>query len=445
MVRAPKKTGVLFFPAFDWAISADHPEREERLLYTRDQIFEEGLFDIEGILEYSPQVCSYKDILRTHICVPGPGEICTESHLIAAGSCNVIADAVLKGEIDSGFAITRPPGHHAMKITHGSRGFCDINTEAIMVEYIRKKYNIKKVAIVDTDAHHADGTQDIYYNDPDVLHISIHQDGRTLYPGTGFMEELGGPSAIATTLNVPVPPNTSDEGLLYVLDNLVLPVLRDFKPEIVINAAGQDNHYTDPLTNMNISAQGYAELNSRLSPDLVVLEGGYSIEGALPYVNMGIILALAGLDYSHVREPDFKPEKLKEGSQINKEIAHIVEILKKLYFGRHNIDLNKIFGKDKYFKRSRKIFYDTSNLLNTQEQKIYRCDNCNGYSTVISKADNLYGKETTAFVVTIPHNACEYCLRKGEEAFDKEKKNKIFDYIYLQDSTNDTFKRYPKY
>ena len=86
-----------------------------------------------------------------------------------------------------------------------------------------------------------------------------------------------------------------------MLDHVVLPILEEYKPDIIINSAGQDNHYTDPLTNMNFSAKGYAMLNSRLNPDIAVLEGGYSIEGALPYVNLGIILAMAGLDFSNVR------------------------------------------------------------------------------------------------------------------------------------------------
>ncbi len=445
MIKASKKTGVLFFPAFDWAISPEHPEREERLLYTRDQIFEEGLFDIEGIIEYSPRVTDYKNLLRTHICVPGPQKITTESHLISAGSCNVIADAVLKNEIDSGFAIVRPPGHHAMHITHGSRGFCNINIEAVMVEYIRKNYNIKKIAIVDTDAHHADGTQDIYFNDPDVLHISIHQDPRTIFPGTGFINEAGGPSALGTTLNVPVPLHTSDEGLLYILDNLVLPVLANFKPDIIINAAGQDNHYTDPLTNMNISAQGYAELNNRLKPDLIVLEGGYSIEGALPYVNTGIIMALSGLNYKSLKEPDYNPEKLKQSTRTTEEIKKTVDFLFNLYSKRNNIDLNKIFGNRKFYNRNRSIFYDTDNLMDEQEETIYRCSSCSGYRLIESSVETFYRGKTKIYAVTIPRNACENCINAAFEKWQEKIKSDDYDFVYLQDLKNDIFKRHPAY
>ena len=203
-----------------------------------------------------------------------------------------------------------------MLVAHGARGFCNINIEAVMIEYIRHNFNVSKIAVIDTDCHHGDGTQDIYWNDPDVLCISMHQDGRTLYPGTGFIEDFGGPNALGATINIPLPPKTSDEGFLYVLDAVILPVLDEFQPDIIINSAGQDNHYSDPITNMRFSAQGYALLNEKLAPHIAVLEGGYSIERALPYVNVGIILAMAGLDYSHVHEPDYDPDKIRQSQQI---------------------------------------------------------------------------------------------------------------------------------
>src|SRR5690554_1942864 len=322
-LKASNRLGLIFFPAFDWEIDPTHPERQERLLYTRDQVFEEGLLDIEGIIEYKPEIATAEDVLRANICVPDVEAISTTSHLISAGGAIRAAELVLEGEVDKAFAIVRPPGHHAFRVVHGARGFCNINNEAVMVEAIRKKYPDIKIAFVDTDAHHADGTQEIYYHDPNVLNISIHQDGRTLYPGTGFLHELGGPGAFARTLNVPLPPGTTDEGLLYVVEEFILPVLEDFKPDLLINSAGQDNHYSDPLTNMRVSAQGYARMNALLDPDLAILQGGYSIESALPYVNVGIILAMAGLDYSQVFEPDYDAERLKQDPEITAYIKKI--------------------------------------------------------------------------------------------------------------------------
>ena len=300
-----KKTGIIFFPAFDWAISPTHPEREERLLYTRDQIFEEGILDLPEIEEFPPRLASLHDISRVHFCVPTVSEQVLEAHRIAAGSAMSLGDKIINGEIKNGFALVRPPGHHAMRVVHGNRGFCSINNEAVLVEYLRRTYGVKKIAIVDTDVHHGDGTQDIFYHDPDVLFISFHQDGRTIYPGTGYTYELGGPGAYASTINIPLPPGVTDAGLHYVMDHLILPILKDWQPDFVVNSAGQDNHFSDPLGEMLISAQGYARLTEKLKPDLAVLEGGYAIETALPYVNLAILLALAGKDYTSVVEPGY--------------------------------------------------------------------------------------------------------------------------------------------
>ena len=204
-MRAMTEVGLVFFPAFDWALTPDHPEREERLLYTRDQILEEGLFDLPQIKEFRPEVAAPPEIARAQICVPSVERVASKPHLIAAGGTITAGKLVVEGITRRAFALLRPPGHHAMRIVHGARGFCTINNEAVMIEYLRKvKKGKLRVAVVDTDAHHADGTQDIYYNDPDVLHISIHQDGRTLYPGSGFVDELGGPAAYGLTLNVQI-------------------------------------------------------------------------------------------------------------------------------------------------------------------------------------------------------------------------------------------------
>ena len=245
-----------------------------------------------------------------------------------------------------------------MRVVHGARGFCNINIEAVMIEYLRQAYGVDRVAIIDTDCHHGDGTQDIYWHDPDTLFISVHQDGRTLYPGTGFTSESGGVNAAGTTINIPLPPRTSEEGFLYVLDNAILPILDEFKPQLIVNSAGQDNHYSDPITDMHFSAQGYAELTSRLKPHIAVLEGGYSIESALPYMNVGIILALAGMDYSRITEPDYEPEKLRQKPDVSQKIEKVVEEAMKIWKEGPEVR-EKNRSQDKMFQRGRHIFYDT--------------------------------------------------------------------------------------
>ena len=272
--------GIVFFPAFDWAISPTHPERQERLLYTQDQLREEGVFDISGITELKPDLATALDVARVHFCFPDVAAVTTPSHMISAGGAIRAARTVMEKQAQKAFALVRPPGHHAMKVVHGARGFCNINIEAVMLEWLRDHFGPLRVAVVDTDCHHGDGTQDVYWHDPDTLFISLHQDGRTLYPGTGYPHELGGPAARGKTVNVPLPPGTSDEGFLFTMREVVLPLIEDFAPDLVINSAGQDNHFSDPITDMAFSAQGYARLTEMLGAHLAVLEGGYSIQEA---------------------------------------------------------------------------------------------------------------------------------------------------------------------
>lgn len=435
-----KPTGIIFFPAFDWAISPTHPEREERLLYTRDQIFEEGIMDLPQIKEYQPGLASFKDIARVHFCVPDVKAQITEAHLVSSGSALVMADAFMQGEIKNGFAIIRPPGHHSMSVSHGNRGFCNINNEAIMIEYLRQKYGIKRVAIVDTDVHHGDGTQEIYYNDPDVLFISFHQDGRTLYPGSGFMDELGGPLAYGTTINLPLAPNTTDSGILYALDNLILPLLEEFKPEIIINSAGQDNHYSDPLANMRFSAQGYAKLNARLAPDIAVLEGGYSVETALPYVNMGIIMAMAGLDFSNLREPDYRPENMKESPNNLEYIKKMVTQQLAAFRQREEVIARNRKTREHFHTINKQIFYDTDYINENQKIQLRLCPDCAGFRLIDSTAKHRNGEYYRVFCISIPSNACSNCRAEARSCYKDMAGNKRYDFVYLQDRITDEYR-----
>lgn len=403
------KLGLTFFPAYDWAISKTHPEREERLLYTQDQLYEEGIEDLANIKFYNPKILSMDDVLRVHHILPN---VVTDSHLIAASGAYEVYKAYMNQEIDKGFALIRPPGHHACKVVYGDRGFCVINVGAVAIEKIRAEYPDIKIAVIDTDAHHGDGTENIYYNDKNVLFISLHQDGRTLYPGSGPIEEFGGPSAYGYNINVPLLPNTADEGILYVIDNLVLPILEDFKPDIIINSAGQDNHYSDPLTNMNFSAQGYAKLNEKLNPDLAILEGGYSIETALPYVNLGIILAMSNLDYSLVKEPDY--QDIKQDPQITDYTKQLVELIYHNWKNKEAKALELYQGKTEVIKKQN-IYYDTSNIMENQSRHFILCDECHGYEYIDSESD----LNISIFGITIYHNSCESCQKAAYALYEK--------------------------
>lgn len=426
MIHAKNSLGLIFFPAFDWAISPTHPEREERLLYTQDQLREEGIFDIEGIVEYKPEMAAPEDVARVHFCFPSIDRVTTISHFISAGGAIKAAKLVLEKQTQKAFALVRPPGHHAMKVVHGNRGFCNINIEAVMIEYIREHYGPKRIAIVDTDCHHGDGTQDIYWHDPEVLYISLHQDGRTLYPGTGFPSELGGPNALGKNINIPLPPGTSDEGFLYVIEQAVLPILQGFQPDLVINSAGQDNHYTDPITNMNFSAQGYARLNEQLNPDIAVLEGGYSIQGALPYINAGIVLSMAGVDYSYVCEPDYNPNALRQSAKLNDYIKQLAEVALACYAHPEQYCSYRT-APGTYHVRQKNIFYDTDNIQEQQTESVMVCDTCAGVLSIETRSS----VNPLCLGIQIPFGACERCRKEGYRVLEHARKSKKYAHINL--------------
>ncbi|RUM34565.1 MAG: histone deacetylase [Archaeoglobus sp.] len=304
-----------------------HPERRERLAYTLDQFMEEGIFDSNFVKIVSPEIATEKDVLAVHTQnyldflkknSRSGGVIdwdtvipvgLYEGAMLAAGGAITAAKLVADGIAENAFAMVRPPGHHA-KPQVGA-GFCYLNNIAIAVKWLQRERGYRRILILDWDAHHGDGTQWIFYRDPTVLFISLHQ--MPLYPGTGYPEEVGEDEGEGYTINVPLPPGSGDECYLMIFEEIVKPVAYDFRPELIAISAGQDNHFTDPLTSLALTARGYAELMKRtkkLAEELcdgkmfAVLEGGYSVEGALPYTNLAIVAAMAGLDTECIREPE---------------------------------------------------------------------------------------------------------------------------------------------
>ncbi len=211
------------------------------------------------------------------------------------------------------------------------------------------------------------------------------------------------------------------------------PCCEEFKPDLIVNSAGQDNHYSDPITNMSFSAQGYAELTSRLKPHIAVLEGGYSIESALPYVNVGIILALAGLDYSGIREPDYDPDRLRQGPEITRHIQRVVKEALEIWKQGPGIREDNR-NKGKGFERDRRIFYDTDRIVEIQQEAIRACPDCSGLLTIDSQTDS--GRRI--FAVHIPRKACKECREAGYKTYDSTDIRR-YNRIYLQDRTSDQY------
>ncbi|MCJ7717089.1 MAG: histone deacetylase [Anaerolineales bacterium] len=203
--------------------------------------------------------------------------------LNAAGGAAAIAESVWDRKSNCGFALTRPPGHHAT--ASRGMGFCLLNNVAIAAEYILKEKGASRISILDLDLHHGNGTQDIFWNRPDVSYISLHQS--PFYPGTGSLSEVGGGEGEGYTLNLPVPIRTGDRGFRSLVKEVVFPFLNEKKPEMLLISFGFDTHWRDPLGSLLLSASGIRQIfddlrdwadnncNGRLA---VFLEGGYDLE-----------------------------------------------------------------------------------------------------------------------------------------------------------------------
>ncbi len=228
--------------------------------------------------------------------------------LKAAGGSIQAVDDVLAGRVDNAYALIRPPGHHAS----GSvpMGFCLFNNIAIAARHAQKKHGLEKVAIVDWDVHHGNGTQAIFYEDPSVLFISIHQDG--LYPrDTGTLVERGRGKGEGCNVNIPMPAGSSDHGYRLAFERVVLPLMQRFGPELILVSAGQDASGADPLGRMSVTTEGFRSLSAMVTAvardlcggRLVMLqEGGYSVDH-MPFCTLAIIEAMAGMTPALKGEP----------------------------------------------------------------------------------------------------------------------------------------------
>lgn len=221
-----------------------------------------------------------------------------EAVMHAAGGAVAATDAVMRGEADNAFVVTRPPGHHASQTT--PMGFCMFNNAAIAARHVQTAYGAERVAIVDFDVHHGNGTQAIFWADPSVLYCSTHQ--MPLFPGTGAVSESG---TQGTIVNAPLSPGADSFDFHEAIESIVLPRLADFYPDAVIISAGFDAHWRDPLANINLTEADFAWVTARLievaarycnGRIISLLEGGYDLE-ALGRSSAAHVVALMGISY----------------------------------------------------------------------------------------------------------------------------------------------------
>lgn len=201
---------------------------------------------------------------------------------LASGGVLAAVDAVMAGEVDNAFCAVRPPGHHAEP--NRTMGFCLFNHIAIAANYLIEHHGLQRVAIIDFDVHHGNGTQAIFYDRADVFFASIHEHPSYLFPGTGFMHETGQGPGEGTTLNLPMPPQCGDDDYRHALVFKLMPKLEAFDPQFLLISAGFDASREDPLAHMNVSPEGFGWMTrhllaeaKRLCHGRVVsqLEGGY--------------------------------------------------------------------------------------------------------------------------------------------------------------------------
>lgn len=203
---------------------------------------------------------------------------------MAVGGFLELGDALFAGKVDNGFALVRPPGHHAER--GKAMGFCIFNNIAVGARYLVKKHGLKKVFIVDWDLHHGNGTQHSFYGDSEILYLSTHQ--HPYYPGTGWYDEVGSGKGKGYTINVPLSYGMGDADYVHVFEEIVLPVARKWKPEIILVSAGFDIHHSDPLGGMTVTESGFTKMTKLLMDAasescegkiLFILEGGYDLSG----------------------------------------------------------------------------------------------------------------------------------------------------------------------
>ncbi len=281
-----------------------HPECSARisesLKYLQTQTWFDSLIQIEAVSADLKAILDVHDadyIRRAEeVCRSGNSyldsmdvSVCTESYdvaLLAAGSALQLADHVINKKVDNGFALLRPPGHHAEMSM--AMGFCLFNNIAVLARYLQNTHGVKKIAIIDWDVHHGNGTQHLFEEDPSVLYISIHQ--YPFYPGTGNYTETGTGKGVGATLNCPMPMGSSDRDYENVFIEKILPKLDEFNPEFILISAGFDAHKSDPLANINLSSDAFAWMTKRVMEKanqycdnriISLLEGGYNLD-ALP-------------------------------------------------------------------------------------------------------------------------------------------------------------------
>lgn len=289
------KVGFVYDPIYLKHDTGQHPENANRLRAIIRFVERTGPW--QQLVPVTPDMATVDDISLVHdkqyisyireFSEKGGGQLTPdtvmsaasyEAALYAVGGVIKATDVVMAGELDSVFALVRPPGHHA---TDGhAMGFCLFNNVAIATKYALNRYGLERIAIVDFDVHHGNGTQEAFYNDPKVLYISSHQSNH--YPGTGSINEIGDGQARGTTVNIPLPTGCGDDEYQRIFRQIVVPVVKRFNPQLIMVSAGYDAHWTDELAMMQVTITGFGQITGIIKEIAGEMCGGrlvFSLEG----------------------------------------------------------------------------------------------------------------------------------------------------------------------
>ena len=278
-----------------------HPESQERILAIVDMLKFTKLFD--EVVRIEPRDATREEITLVHtpehydniastkgrpkVFLDADTSTCPVSFdaaLRAAGGMISAIDSVLSKEVDRAFPLVRPPGHHAE--ADRAMGFCLFNNVAVGAAYLTEVKGLERVLVIDWDIHHGNGTQHIFYDTSKVLYFSTHQ--YPFYPGTGAAEEVGSGDGMGYTVNVPMEPGMGDDEFIRIFEEILKPIIDQYKPEFILVSAGFDIYFEDPLGGMKVSPEGFAKLTRLLTDEadkicdgkiVFLLEGGYNLDG----------------------------------------------------------------------------------------------------------------------------------------------------------------------
>jgi len=326
----------------------EYPERPERLIAIMSGIRESHLLENNNIVLIKPKYASIEDLQLVHsrehinrvrvICETEGGLIGEETPvsersfevaMLAAGGAIEAARVIVSGEYNSAFALVRPPGHHAGP--NYSLGFCIFNNVALAAKYLIERHHLNRILVLDIDAHSGNGTQEIFYDTSSVLYISIHEDP-TDFPETGFIWDIGADEGRGYTVNIPLPYGSGDPAYWRAFKTIVLPIIEQYRPQIILISAGFDGYYRDNISELALSAQIYLKIfqeTIRLARKLcygrlaAILEGGYNL-WFLKRIVAAYIGKMAGVD---IRVRDKRPPINLEAQ---KEADKIIEVVRRV-------------------------------------------------------------------------------------------------------------------